>query len=343
MAKTGFATDNALSKKTWEEKLFRDMVKESFFMGMSGTSSNSLMQIQNQLEKDKGDKITFGIRMRLTGDGVEEGQMLEGNEEALSTFDSSLLLKQYRHAVRDKGAMDRQRAMFSIDEEARTALQDWGTEKIDKVAYNALIASPTKIAYRDGGATGAFAVTGVAATAKTALSSTYKLNVSFLTALVTYAKTGGNRSFVPIRPVMYKGKKYWILLVHDDHGYDIKQDTTLMNAWTYAKERGDDNPLFQDAITVWNGLIVKTYESSTIGLDAGSGGTVPWGKCVLMGAQSLLWAWGKRPAIVQKKFDYDNEDGYAWGFLGNAAKPVFNSQDYGSIGVYLPRTKISDL
>ena len=79
MARTAYATDDALTKKAWDEELFRDMVKESFFMGMAGSTSSSLLQTKEQFNKGKGDKITFGIRMKLAGAGVEEGQQLEGN------------------------------------------------------------------------------------------------------------------------------------------------------------------------------------------------------------------------------------------------------------------------
>jgi hypothetical protein len=60
-----------------------------------------------------------------------------------------------------------------------------------------------------------------------------------------------------------------------------------------------------------------------------------------MGAQALVWAWGQREQVIQKNFDYENEHGYAWGIIAGTAKPVFNSLDYGSFGVYLARTKIA--
>lgn len=345
MSKTTFSTSNALTKKAWEEKLFRDMVKESYFMeNFSGEGSDNILQIKTKLEKQQGDKITFGIRMRLSGAGQTEGGYVEGNEEALTTYDYGLSLAQYRHGVRDKGAMDRQRAMFSIDDESKTALKDWGAEKIDSLCFSALLTSPTRIAYRDGGATGAYKTTTTASTALTAANATYKLDVGFLSFLRTYAKTGGNRSglLTPIRPIKHKGKEYYVLLVHPDSTYDLKQDTTLRGAWQNAMERGESNPLFKNAICMWDGVLVHEHENCTIATNGGGGGTVPVSYGAFMGAQALCWAWGKRPEMVQETFDYGNEHGYAWGFLGAAGKPVFNSKDYGSIGVTLARTQVSD-
>jgi N4-gp56 family major capsid protein len=138
MAKTIFTTSNALTKKAWEEKLYRDTLKEAYFSRFMGKNADSLCQVKNEFLKDKGDLITFGIRMRLAGSGVTSGQTLEGNEESLVTYSHTVSLEQYRHAVRDNGALDRQRAMFSIDEESMAALKGWGSEKIDQLAFTAI-------------------------------------------------------------------------------------------------------------------------------------------------------------------------------------------------------------
>ena len=91
---------------------------------------------------------------------------------------------------------------------------------------------------------------------------------------------------------------------------------------------------------MWDGVIVKTHENCTLFSDGG-GAAVKGAKGALLGAQALVWAWGQRPKVIQKKFDFDDQNAYAWGFIGAVTKPVFNSLDYGSIGVYLPRTGIS--
>lgn len=176
MAKTNFTTSDALTKKVWEEKLFRDSAKEAYFSKFMGESSDSLVQEQTALEKEQGDRITFGIRMRLTGAGVTSGQILQGNEEKLTSYSFNLTLEQYRHGVRDSGAIDRKRAILDIDAESESALKTWGAEKIDQLAFDALsigsgaTTDPTKIFYKTGAST--FLATGTAATAKTAMNAT---------------------------------------------------------------------------------------------------------------------------------------------------------------------------
>ena len=344
MAKTAFSTSNALTKKLWDEKLFRDTVKMSYFVKFMGKDSNALCQTNEMLTKSYGDKITFGIRMRLGGAGVISGQTLEGKEEALTTHDFSVLLERYRHAVRDRGQLDRQRAMFSIDVESEAALKDWGAEKIDQLCFNTLIGTAsstyaTRIFYS---ASGTLSTTATAATAVTATEASDKLTPDLISYAKTWALTGGNRGQTPLRPIRINGKKYFVLLVHPDCMYDLKTDSQFSQARREALERSKDNPIFSGSEAIWDGVVIHEHENVPIARTAGAGGAVPFARNVLMGAQSLVWAWGQRPQVVEKDFDYGEEHGFAWGMTAAPGKPKFNSKDYGSVGVYTARTRISD-
>jgi N4-gp56 family major capsid protein len=338
MGKTALSTDNALTKKLWDEKLFRDAKKEAYFSRFMGTGTETIVQEKTDLTKSKGDEVTFGIRMRLTGTGVTDGQVLEGAEEALTTYDDKVTLHQYRHAVRDNGALDRQRAMYDVDAESTQALGDWGSEKVDSLAFDAVLDSPTRIFYKtSSGSTS----TTTAATAKAALTAADgKITPAFVSFIKAYAKTGGERTIVPIRPVMVDGKKYYVLLVHPYAIYDWKNDPTVQQFLREAEVRGPTNPLFTGAVAIYDGVVIHEHENVPYATDGGSG-AVAWSKGVFMGAQSLVWAWGKRVETVSKKFDYDNEWGHAWGIIAGTNKPVFNSLDYGSLGVYVACSQIS--
>lgn len=339
MGKTTFATSDGLTKKVWEEKLYRDMLKEAYFSRFMGESADNIVSVKNVLTKQKGDDITIGIRMKLSGTGVTDGQVLEGAEEALTTYHNHVTLHQYRHAVRDNGALDRQRAMFSIDEESKSALQGWGSEKIDGLAFDAILTSPTRIFYKTSAGS---LNTGTAATAKTALTAADgKLTPAMVSYMKAYAKTGGGRTYVPLRPVRVDGKEYYVILVHPDVMYDWKTDPTYIQTVREAEVRGPTNPIFSGSVAIWDGCIIHEHENCLIADDGGTGGAIPWCKGIFMGAQALVWAWGKREEVIQKNFDYENEHGYAWGIISGCAKPVFNSLDYGSFGIYLARTDIS--
>lgn len=329
MAKTAFATNNALTKKLWEEKLFRDTAKESYFNRFMGEGADSIVQVNTKLDKGPGDNVTFGIRMRLSGSGVTSGQVLEGNEEKLTSYDFNISLEQYRHGVRDNGALDRKRPIFSIDTESLAALKTWGAEKIDQLAFDAITASPTKIFY-GGSATGTGDIT-----------ASDLITPALISKARVWALGGGGRAQTPLRPVRVDGKKYFVLLIHPDVAYDLKQDSTFAQARREALERGSSHPIFTGAIGVWDGVAIHEHENIPIVTNWGVGTDVPGAKCVLMGAQSLVWAWGKRPQVVQRDFDYGNEHGFGWGMICATGKPVFNSVDYGSLAVYVARTQIN--
>lgn len=341
--KTTFSTSNALTKKLWEERLFRDVEIESYFVSrFMSENDNNVVQVQTDLTKSQGDQVTFGIVPNLTGDGVTSGQILEGNEEGLGSYDYSIVLEQYRHATRTRGKMDVQRAMFSIPDVSRNKLKIWGAEKIDKLLVAALLASPTKILYRDGVA-GVPSGTAVAATAKAALTAANsKLTPNFLVALNAWAKTGGAGQTYRIRPVKVDGQEWYILLVNPAVMYDLRIDSTFQSAMKDAMERGKNNPLFRGAVAVWGNVIVHETERIPLFTDGG-GASVTGAFGALMGAQALCWAWGERPNTVQEEFDYKNEMGWAWEMMGKAGKPKFNSKDYGTVGVVFAATNVTTI
>lgn len=341
MANTEISSANALTRKAWAEKLFRETLPTSFFnaSGMMGNDENSAIHVKTDLEKDQGDKITFGLVSRLSGSGVNGDSLLKGNEEALALYDDAVSLDQYRHGVTIKGRMTRKRPAFSVPDEAKAMLKQWGKEKIDRLCIDALTATPSFIAYLDG--SGNLAKTTTAATAKSALNaSNSKIKLALFPYLRTLALTGNNRQFNPLRPINIKGKEYFVLLCYEDVLFDLKNDSSYLTAARECYERSDDHPLFRAGAAVYDQIIVMTHEFMPKASDGG-GGTVPWAQCTLMGAQSLIWAWGMRPGMEEEWDDYKNVQGFAHHMICGVKRPKFNSFDFGSFGVYLARTAVS--
>lgn len=103
MATTLYATGNALAVKVWAKKLFEEALKQTYFSRFMGADSDNIVQIKDEMSKGPGDRITIGLRMQLTGSGVQGDGTLEGNEEGLITFSDNVFLDQLRHAVRSAG------------------------------------------------------------------------------------------------------------------------------------------------------------------------------------------------------------------------------------------------
>ena len=136
MATTSYGVNDALAVKAWAKKLFVDALKETKADRFMGKTSSSLIQVRDELAKQAGDKITVGLRMQLSGDGVQGDGTLEGNEEALTTYSDSIFINQLRHATRSAGKMSEQRVPFSVRDENKTGLADWYANRIDTAFFN---------------------------------------------------------------------------------------------------------------------------------------------------------------------------------------------------------------
>lgn len=331
MSKTGFSSSDAIAKKVWEEQLWRDTVKEAYFSRFMGKTSANAVMTKDELAKTKGDTVNFQLRMRLEGEGVTGNQTLEGNEEDLKLHNCQVSLERYRHAVRDNGEMSRQRVAFSIDAESEQAIQDWGSEKITKLCMNELFSTTsTKMFY------------GGSASSTATLTADDKITPELISKVKAWARTGGNRSYVPLRPIMVDGKKYLVLLTHDDALFDLKRNAEFIQAMREAEIRGKENPLFSGAYAIYDGLVIHTHEDVPIYTNWGAGADVAGVYSCVFGAQSLVWANGKRGEVIARDFDYGEEHGYAYAMTCKAKKPIFDSKAYGSLLIATARTQIAD-
>lgn len=338
MAKTTVSSSDALRKQIWEEELYRDIRETPYFSKFIGKDSNAMVQEKTELEKTKGDKITFGIRYRLSGAGVTSGQTLEGREEKLRLSDFSVELERYRHAVRDDGDISRRRPVWDMRQEMRDSLQDWGSEKIDRLLFSAALASTTKNIYPS------------TYTATTQITASDKLTPALISKIRTGAMTGWARTQVPFRPLKINGKMYYVLIVSPDVAYDLQQDSTYNQAQREAEMRGKENPIFTGALGVWHGVVIHSHDLMQELADVtnfGAAANVSGSTCLFMGAQALTLAWGERPNVVERDFDYGEEMGYAIRMTMKAAKPKFtkpgqSAADYAIAGIKVARTKISD-
>lgn len=349
MARTVFATNDAAVKKAWNERLFRDVIAESYFPRFFGSDSSSLVHVDTQLEKGQGDRITFMLRTRDTSPGVTGNTPLEGNEAVVGNFTFNLSLEEYAHGVRVRRGIDQQRAAFSVTDEAEAQIKDWMEERIDQLCFDAIglgtgaTASPTKVLFRTAATTFSSAASYTAAAAAlNGTASNGTLSMELLSALRAYSKTGGARQTVPLRPVKVDGKEYLVLLTHPDSMFDLKASSGWQQAQREARERSDENPIFTGAAGVVDGIVIHEHERCAT-FTNGAGSTLPWNRALLMGAQALTFAFGKRPEIVQEDFDYKREVGYGMSVVMGAAAPTFNSQTFGAIGVAVARTNISIL
>src|ERR1700733_2511266 len=102
MSTTTYGVNDALAVKLWGKDLAVEALKATPIAPLIGNTSDSIIQKKTELSKGPGDQITYGLRTQLQGDGVTEGEALEGNEESLSTYSDALVINELAHAVRVK-------------------------------------------------------------------------------------------------------------------------------------------------------------------------------------------------------------------------------------------------
>ena len=350
MAATSYGVNHPMAVKLWSRKLFYEVFKETWASKFIGEDSNSLVQIKGETAKGPGDKVTFGLRMLLTGNGVQGDNTQEGNEEALTVYNDSVFIDQLRHATRSGGKMSEQRVPFDVREENRAALKDWWTERIEIWLANQLTGYTTQSDTRYTGNQAALASTNLiiggnqnTVTTETSISGTaMTLQLSDIDKCVARAKTQSPK----IRPIRISGKDYYVMFLHPYQVYQLRNDTSATNSWVTlqrtAMQGGEvtGNPLFTGALGVYNNVILHewSYLPTAVSVSDTTVTNAKVRRAVFCGAQSAVMAYGQdsgpnQMSWVEELFDYGNQLGVSAGMIAGLKKTQFNSNDFGTIVV----------
>jgi N4-gp56 family major capsid protein len=354
MAATEFGVNHPLAVKLWSRRLFHEVIKETWVGKFMGEDSNSLIQIQPEPSKGPGDQVTVGLRMLLSGAGIQGDDTLEGNEEALTTYNDALVLNQLRHATRSKGKMSEQRVPFSVREENRMALRDWWAERIEIWAANQLANNTAQTDTRYTGNNSTFTVdanhllvcgpNGIGSTGETSISSTTVpgtgnyFTLADLDRAVTRAKTLSPK----IRPIRAGGKDYYVCFLHPYQVYGLRQDTSTTTGWQLiqraAMSGGDvaNNPIFTGALGVYNNVVLHEWSYVPTGVSASAVATNTIRRAIFGGAQAANMVYGQdngpnQMSWVEELFDFGNQLGVSAGMIAGMKATQFNSQNFGTI------------
>ena len=137
MADTSYTVNDPLTVKLWSKYLEAEVLKNTWAMKFAGDTPDNIIHIKTETQKSSGDRVTFGLRMQMSGPGVAGDNILEGNEEALTTYTDNLFIDQLRHAHRTGGEMSEQRVTYDMREEGRQALAEWWEDRIEVSALAA--------------------------------------------------------------------------------------------------------------------------------------------------------------------------------------------------------------
>ena len=330
--KTQFATNDALTRKKWAKDLFAIILPAVEYSYLVGKDSNSIVQMRTELGKGEGDKITFGIRLPLTGAGVVGRDTVEGNEEKLIFKDFDMTIEELNHAVDTGGRMEEQRIPWDLMKEGKDALQDWWSDKISDMLIAHLCGDTSfKIAGKtfaqDPTAPSTNKVLKVNDTAEASITSADVLDLHFLDRMKQLAElpTGGYK----VRPLKKGGKNYFRVILHN-YVYDaLRQNMNVGQFGDLQKAAGKLQ--FANVEFEYNGLLVSKSERISS----------PYSNVyrnILLGAQAATVAWGgagESKGTVMSFVPYEKDaKRYVMirgGGMPGIKKVVFNSEDYGVI------------
>ncbi len=320
-----------------------------------GNDSGAVIQIKDETQKSAGDKITYGLRMQLTGAGILGDGTLEGNEEALTTYSDSILINQLRHAVRSAGRMSQQRVPFDVRMEALSGLRDWWADRFDFAFFNQICGNTvqTDVRYTGNNATiapsgmpsgataGTLNYTSVHATGDdSSITSADTFVLGVIDTAVERAKT-----LTPaIRPVRTGGGAgYYVAFLHPYQVSGMRTNTNTGQWFDIEKAAltgGEisDNPIFDGALGMYNGVLLHSDYRVSQGASVAASTTAitTVRRAVFCGAQAAMIGFGRdngpeRYTWVEELFDYENELGVSGGSIFGFKKTVFNSLDFSTI------------
>lgn len=369
MALTNFSLLTDEQKTAWAMDLWKHARNYAFVNKFLGKDANSMIQHVTELKKSqKGARAVITLLADLEGDGVAGDRTLEGNEEAMKSYDQVIRIDQLRHANRHEGRMADQKSVVEFRGNSRNTLAYWTADRIDQLAF--LTMSGVSYAMRNNGVarTGSdfpfleFAADVSAPTSQRKLrwNGTNKVLVqNGATNTITVSDTPMWELFVQLKAYAKDqylrgikgpgGDEQFHVFLTPQAMAKLKLDPTYMLNVRSAQKRSADNPLFSGSAVEIDGIVFHEFRHvyNTSGATSGVG---KWGagsdidgcQILFCGAQALAMADLGAPEWVEKGFDYDNQQGISVSKVIGFLKPKFNSiysgntvQDFGVISVYV--------
>ena len=370
MALTNFGLLTSEQKTVWSMDLWRQARNQSFINRFLGKGPNSLIQHITELKKtEKGARAVITLLADLTGDGVVGDRTLEGNEEAMQTFDQVIRVDQLRHANRHEGRMADQKSIVEFRGNSRDVLAYWLADRIDQMAF--LTMSGVSYGNKNTGVARVgsdlpfleFAADVAAPTTNRRLrwdgtSATKTLVANAATSAVQATDTPSWEMLVQLKAY---AKERYVRGIKEDGGQEtyhafltpqamskLKMDSNYMLNLRHSQERGDKNELFTGSSVKIDGIYLHEFRhvyntrGATSGSKWGAGGAVDGCQVLFCGAQALGMADIGAPEWNEKGFDYDNQQGISVGKILGFLKPKFGNiyeagsvEDFGVISCYV--------
>ena len=367
MALTNFGLLTNEQKTVWSMDLWRQARNQSFINRFMGKGPNSLIQHITELKKtEKGARAVITLLADLQGDGIAGDRTLEGNEEAMQTFDQVIRIDQLRHANRHDGRVADQKSIIEFRGNSRDVLAYWLADRIDQLAF--LTLSGQSYALKNNGAARVGDLPNLEFAADVSAPSTNRRlrwdGTSATKTLVSNAATNAVAATdLPMWEMFVQLKAYakerYIRGIKEDGGAEtyhafltpgamakLKMDTNYMANLRYSTQTSKNEALFSGSSVKIDGIYLHEFRHvfNTRGMTSkwGAGNNVEGCQVLFCGAQALGMADIGAPEWNEKEFDYANQQGISVGKMLGFLKPKFSNiyeagavEDFGVISCYV--------
>ncbi len=351
MATTEFALGAALAIQRWSTSLAKEAEKMQYFRKFMGQTPDNMIIVKTELTKKKGEKITYALRMKLDGDGIEGDNIIEGTsaETALDFFDDAVFINQRRKGTKSKGKMSEQRVPYSMRKEGRDALAIWWAEDYDEHLMMYLAgARGVDTSFHVGlGYTGrannsfqspdsGHVIYGGNASGLSDIDSADKMKINIVERLVSKVETLDPM----VQPFRMQGEKKYVLLMHTWNAYDLRTSISQTDWLEIHKATdGQKSPIYQNALGEYAGIILHKHRNVIrFNSTTGTGTGVTASRCLLLGAQAGAIAWGGASANGRYSWNEETDDrgnalAITAGAIYGCKGTYFNSEWFGRIAI----------
>lgn len=342
MASTTISTANRV--KQWDDRAHKEYVRSNRFKRYMGTSQNSIIQLQEDLTKKKGDAITLPLLGALdTSGGYNDGSSdLVGNEKALPNDGHQISIGVVRDATL-VNVEEEQASPINIRNAGRTALKDLQMRylrndiitsfgSIAGVAYGSategnkdawLATNSDRVLF--GASQSNNSGNDHSASLLNVDATNDKLTRDMVSEMRAMAQDATNVNGDGIRPFKYgEDEETFVLFANNRAFRDLKEDMASVHA--DAEKRGKQNPLFTGTTSLyWDGVVIREIpEIADIGGVGAASATVA--PIFLCGTQALGVAWGMRTkTTVRKEDDYGFKYGVGFMEMRGVDKVLYGS------------------
>lgn len=372
------ATAHQNVKKVWDKLLHEQVLNKSAWKGMIGVDKggegsldeevvNKPIVMKTQLGKESGDQITMGLVASNVKQAWTDGtaannwynmgktgnSQLVDNENSLTLYNTKVKVAHHRFGVQIDGKTTLIRTPYDLLKVGKDRVAEQQVYSLDSSIFFALYAGYSHNVFRELGVSAAVPtnhpnrIFGKGQASAAAISASDIMDTEMLEIIRVFRQQSN------LNPIYVDGDDYHLLYITPLNGKTLRHDSAWVDANAFAQPRGNENPIFQNKIGMWGGIVVKETNKLSTGLDfstvtvtsdsinaitaetfsPGTSATNVF-MCVLMGANAVARAFALESYMTRRKEDdYENIYGFAGGSIYGDRRGDFQlSQDSGTDG-----------